>query len=193
MGTFDVEILYHALYVSMVYAGIAFGGVYYRQLVDDLQMKKMPFGELLFEVVDPWYVSATVGWCIVTLATIPIALFASEARIILYVVPLSFVINAIQFWYRSMRQRNRFYTNIVVARQFFSPRMAVVRVDQILSMELIKEFAWYECRCTFEGNGPHGVRTETIRFSKKEKDRVLNYLRNRTQVKIFEDELSLPE
>ncbi len=177
----------------MVYAGIAFGGVYYRQFVDDLQMKDMPFGELLFESVDPWYVVSTIGWCLVTICTIPIALYTDEATIIMYVVPLSFIINAIQFWYRSLRQKNRFYTNIVVARHFFSPRMAVIRLENVLSIELVKEFAWYECKCSFEGNGPRGLRTETIRFSAKEKDRVLSYLRNRTQVKIFEEDFSISE
>jgi hypothetical protein len=142
MGNFDPKVLAHACFLAFIYSLLAFGATAYRQLIDDFAAKDVKVGEDLDTSYDP-LLMVVLGVIVVLMGLFTwIALSWSEARIELYVVPLSLVINFVQFYYRMHQQRLQIKTLGIVGRNVFEENWRVVRYEQIHLIEVEQDPIW---------------------------------------------------
>ncbi|HYF03110.1 MAG TPA: hypothetical protein VEC36_07030 [Patescibacteria group bacterium] len=143
MFEFSPLIFLHALYVGLTYALMAFGAAYYRQVLDNLETKKIRLGEDLFTFSDP----AANAFIIVLCGLFCIFAFIAltrEPKTLLYVIPIAFAINVIQLIYRTQRQRGRVKTEgIHIRYMLFKSGGAAMRYEELVCVEIKHEAYWY--------------------------------------------------
>jgi hypothetical protein len=142
MGNFDPRVLAHACFLAFIYSLLAFGATAYRQFLDTFAAKDVKIGEDLDTAYDPILI-AVLGVIVILIGLFTwIALAWNEARIELYVVPLSLMINFVQFYYRMHQQRLQIKTLGIVGRNVFEEGWRVVRYDQIHLIEVENDPVW---------------------------------------------------
>lgn len=144
MGNFDLTVFVHAGYVAFVYALVAWGGTYYRQFLDDLDMKEAPkLGEDIYFAYDPLGVVLLLVLCgfFCTFAVLALFVFPLEVRY--YVIPLAFAVNIVQLVYRYHRQRFIVKTHGLVSRSIFGSRLRLVPYRSIKKVEYLREPFWH--------------------------------------------------
>jgi hypothetical protein len=144
MFSFDPIIFFHALYVGFTYALLAFGAMYYRQILDNLDTKKVRLGEDLFTFIDP----ASIAFIIVLCGLFCIFAFIAltrEPRTLFYVIPIAFLINIIQLIFRTQRQRGKVKTEgILIRYMLFISGNAAIRYEDLVCVEVIRELFWFK-------------------------------------------------
>ncbi len=148
------QFLTSALYVTFCTASIGFGALYFRKVVDDLELKKVLLGEELYLLYDP---KAFLGigifaffFCIfVFLLSLKQDLTHEERNmsapgLILMVVPMVLVVNMIQLYLRARWQRLSVRTGGLLIRRMFSEKMVQIRFSQRpLKVIVERESLWF--------------------------------------------------
>ncbi|MES2764418.1 MAG: hypothetical protein V4642_01010 [Bacteroidota bacterium] len=144
MFEFSPLIFFHALYVGLTYALMAFGAMYYRQVLDNLETKKVRLGEDLFTFIDP----ASIAFIIVLCGLFCIFAFIAITRkpqTLFYVIPIAFAINIIQLIFRTQKQRGKVKTEgILIRYMLFISGNAAIRYDELVCVEIVRELFWFK-------------------------------------------------
>lgn len=185
MGNFDFTIFMHASYVAFAYALVAWGATYYRQFLDDLNVREaVKMGEDIYIAYDPFGILLILVLFVffLTFATLALYVFPLEVRF--YVIPLAFVVNIVQFAYRYHRQRLLVKTLGIVGRSIFDTRVRVAPYRAIKKIEFEREMLWDILILHFYDTGNRGeLRELHVRLSKRTLPRVLHIAESNTGLK----------
>jgi hypothetical protein len=191
MGNFDPKVLAYACFLAFIYSLLAFGATAFRQMLDEFAAKEVKLGEDLDTAYDPLMIAILGVIASLIVLFIWIALSWNEARIELYVMPLSLGINFVQFFYRMHQQRLQIKTLGMVGRNIFEEGWRLVRYEFVHLVEVETDPIWDTVIVyytekedatgkdvkEFRRRMTHGMRRELVRTLEK-----------RTNAKIFQKE-----
>lgn len=189
MGNFDFTIFMHACYVAFVYALIAWGATFYRQFLDDLDVKEaVRLGEDLYFAYDPLGILLILVLCVFFCTFAALALYVFPLEVRYYVIPLAFGVNVAQLGYRYHRQRFVIKTLGMVGKNIYlERRFRVVPYRAVKSVEYIREPMWDVLILHFYDTGSQGTLVEMHRrFSRRMLGRVLHTIEQHTGIKAQE-------
>ncbi len=146
-----------ALYVTFVTASIGFGALYYRKVVDDLELKSVKLGEELYCLFDP---KAFIGigifaffFCIfVLLLSMKTDLLHEEMNmsapgLVLMVVPMVLLTNMVQLYLRARWQRLSVRSYGILIRRMLSEKRYELYYDSgPMTVFVEREFLWFRMR-----------------------------------------------
>lgn len=191
MGNFDPKVLAYACFLAFIYSLLAFGATAFRQMLDEFAAKEVKLGEDLDTAYDPLMIGIlSVIACLIALF-IYIALSWDEARIELYVMPLSLGINFVQFFYRMHQQRLQIKTLGIVGRNIFEEGWRLVRYEFVHLVEVETDPVWdtvilyYTEHDDATGKDVKEFRRRMTHRSRKE---FIKTLASHTSAKIFQKE-----
>lgn len=189
MGNFDPKVLAYACFLAFIYSLLAFGATAFRQMLDEFAQKEVKLGEDLSAAYDPLMIAILgIISCLIALF-IWLALSWDEARIELYVMPLSLGINFVQFFYRMHQQRLQIKTLGIVGRNIFEEGWRLVRYEFIHLVEVETDPVWdtvilyYTEKEDATGKDVKEFRRRMTHGSRKE---FIHTLETRTTAKIFQ-------
>lgn len=193
MGNFDATIFIHASYVAFVYALVAWGATYYRQLLDDIDVKEaVKMGEDVYLAYDPLGVLIVLVLCIFFLTFAALALYVFPLEIRYYVIPLAFVVNIVQLSYRYHRQRLLVKTLGIVGKSVFDSKFRVAPYRAIKRMAVQREPLWNVLILHFYDTGSRGELAELhVRISKRSFPRIVSFVEANTG--LTAEELTKPK
>lgn len=137
----DVQTLYYSAYVAFVFAVLLFGALAFRQVLDDLELRRKRVGEDRAAFLDPkatvlvlaaLLLSVTIGIAVVTLR---------EPSIYWYALPMVIGVQGLQMAARVWFQRSQFKTNGLVVRSVLFDNVKVIRFDDVGDVEF-RHGAW---------------------------------------------------
>jgi len=189
MGNFDFTIFMHACYVAFVYSLVAWGATFYRQFLDDLDVKEtVRLGEDMYFAYDPLGILLILVLCgfFCTFAVLALYVFPLEVRY--YVIPLVFLVNIVQLGYRYHRQRFVVKTYGLVGKNIYlERRFRVVPYRAIKRVEFLREPLWDVLILHFYESDSRGNLVEMHRrFSRKMLRRVLHTIEAHTGLRATE-------
>lgn len=184
MGNFDATIFIHAGYVAFVYALVAWGATYYRQLLDDLDVKEaVKMGEDMYLAYDPLGILLILVLCVFFLTFAALALYVFPLEIRYYVIPLAFAVNIVQLSYRYHRQRVVVKTLGIVGKSVFDSKFRVAPYRAIKRMEVQHDLLWNVLILHFYDTGSRGELAELhVRISKRSLHRIVSFAEANTGV-----------
>jgi hypothetical protein len=144
MFVFDPLIFFHALYVGLTYALMAFGAMYYRQFHDDTELRKIRLGEDLFTFSDPAARFAVIVLCVLFCIFVLLAL-THQPKTLIYVIPIAIAINIVQMVFRLRRQQGRVKTQgIIVRYMLFQYGCIGISYNDLVCVDIQRELFWYK-------------------------------------------------
>ncbi len=195
MGNFDPKVLAYACFLAFIYSLLAFGATAFRQMLDEFAAKEVKLGEDLDTAYDPLMIGILCFIFSLILLFIYIALSWDEARIELYVMPLSLGINFVQFFYRMHQQRLQIKTLGMVGRNIFEEGWRLVRYDLIHLVEVETDPVWDTVILYYtekeEATGKE-VKEFRRRMTHSMRKELVRTLETRTTAKIFQKDASKP-
>lgn len=192
MGNFDGTIFLHALYVTLAYATLAIGATFYRQILDNSDVKEVKLGEDLLYALDPLNVLWVVILCVTFVILVVWALYAVPAVTKYYVIPLAVGVNIVQLSYRMRHQRLQVKTLGCIGRSLFEERFKAIRYNNIHVVDVEESAFWYivivyytEQTSDTDRNKPDEVKEFHRRISRFALDGFLQAIRSGSDAKIF--------
>jgi hypothetical protein len=196
MGNFDPKVLAYACFLAFIYSLLAFGATAFRQMLDEFAAKEVKLGEDLDIAYDPLMIAILgIITCLILLFTW-IALSWNEARIELYVMPLSLGINFVQFFYRMHQQRLQIKTLGMVGRNIFEEGWRLVRYEFVHLVEVETDPVWDTVIIYYtekEDATGKDVKEFRRRMTHRMRKDLVKTLEIRTNAKIFQKENKSPK
>lgn len=182
MGNFDVTIFIHAGYVAFTYALVAWGATYYRQFLDDLDVKEaVKMGEDVYFAYDPLGILIILVLCVFFLTFAALALYVFPLEIRYYVIPLAFAVNIVQLLYRYHRQRLVVKTLGIVGKSVFDSKFRVAPYRAIKRLAIERDTLWNVLVLSFYDTGNRGELMELrVRVFKQSFPRIVAFLEAHT-------------
>lgn len=185
MGNFDFTIFMHASYVAFAYALVAWGATYYRQFLDDLDVKEaVKMGEDIYFTYDPFGLLLILVLFIFFLTFAILALYVFPLEVRFYVIPLAFLVNIVQLSYRYHRQRLSVKTLGIVGKSVFDSKFRVAPYRAIKKIETERDTLWDVLILHFYDTGNRGeLRELHVRLLRSVMPRVLQIVESNTGLK----------
>jgi hypothetical protein len=131
----DVQTLYYSAYVAFVFAVLLFGALAFRQILDDLELRRKRVGEDRTAFLDPLATAAVLAALLLSLA-IGIAVVAfHEPSIYWYALPMILGVQGLQMAARVWFQRSQVKTKGLVVRSVLFDKVKVVQFDEVGDVE----------------------------------------------------------
>lgn len=182
MGNFDATIFIHAGYVAFTYALVAWGATYYRQFLDDLDIKEaVRMGEDVYFAYDPLGILIILVLCVFFLTFAALALYVFPLEIRYYVIPLAFAVNIVQLVYRYHRQRLSIKTLGIVGKSVFDSKFRVAPYRAIKRLETQRDLLWNVLVIHFYDTGNRGELMELhVRIFRQPFPRIISFIEANT-------------
>ncbi|GMV54111.1 MAG: hypothetical protein OKBPIBMD_00811 [Chlorobi bacterium] len=133
---FNQQFFWHAFYVALMFALLLWGALAYRQIIDNLSVRKIRLGEDLLILADGWGVVFLAGALVVWLAiTVQCFVFMKPA-IYTYAIPMVLLVQLVQIALRVYFQRTRIRTHGILIRPVFLERYKAVDYNDILAVRI---------------------------------------------------------
>ncbi len=186
---FDQRIFLHALYVAFVYAVLAFGATWYRQTVDNMEIRKVHLGEDIYYTYDPLLLLVIAGLFVVFLIFAFLCLFVWNSTILAYVIPLAVLVNIFQISLRTHFQRMNIKTRGIVGRNVFSGKFEALEYSNVLLGEVQRDAFWDLLTLHYATpEKPREIRLFRRRVSHSARDRVIKIVESSTDARIFRND-----
>lgn len=167
--TFDTTLFLHALYVGFVYAVLALGALWYRQVIDDLAVREIRLGEDIYRAYNPLGWLSSGGFFLFFSIFAAVALGNPSPSIIIYVVPVAAAINVVQMTVRTFRQTIDLRTNGILIRYLLKDAPVGICYDNLIKIEIQRMGSWNHIRFFEFPSGPRAqcylseAATDTLR------------------------------
>ena len=138
----DVQTLYYSAYVAFVFAVLLFGALAFRQVLDDLELRRKRVGEDRRAFLDPIAVAVILAALILTLTIAFCVVQFHEPSVYWYALPLIVGAQSLQMAFRVWFQRLQVKTKGVVVRSVLFDRLKVTPFDELGDVELRYESWW---------------------------------------------------
>lgn len=167
----DWTIWFHGSYVAFVFACLFFGALAYRQILDDLEVRRFKLGEDRKSYVSAPGVILMSGVLVVSLALGSLLYAVAEPSVWAYALPLIIVAQVLQMTLRLFFQRTQVKTLGIVIRPALRHGPIALRYDDIVSGTLHHERSWTTIRLVSATSGP--VTFRIFRFSVSSLEQIL--------------------
>lgn len=138
----DVQTLYYSVYVAFVFAVLLFGALAFRQVLDELDVRRRRVGEDKSSFLDPLAVAIVLAAFFLTLGIFFLVLHVSEPSIYLYALPLILGVQGMQIAMRVWFQRMQVKTLGMVVRSVLFDRVHVIRYEMLGDVEF-RHGSWW--------------------------------------------------
>lgn len=137
-----MTIWFHGLYVAFVFSCLMFGALAYRQILDNLEVRRLLLGEDRSSFVSaPSVVVLSVS--LVLVSTLGWWLYRwVQPDIYIYAFPMILVAQNLQFCLRAYLQRTQLKTRAVVVRRLLKPGAIPIPYHQIRHVYVRNEWVW---------------------------------------------------
>lgn len=145
-GTIDTELFLHGMYVAFVFAVLMFGALAFRQVLDDLEVRKIRLGEDRDAFVDaPGTLIMAALW-ILDLGLAIILYGIVEPSIYTYAMPMILAAQSMQISLRLYFQRTLVRTGGLVIRSVLFEQLRIVPFDDVVMIRFVRHAWWVTIR-----------------------------------------------
>jgi len=180
-------IWFHGFYVAFVFSCLMFGALAYRQILDNLEVRRMQLGEDRSSFISA---PSVVVLCIslVLVSSVGVCLYTwAQPEIYIYALPLILLAQNLQFCLRVYLQRTQMKTRALVVRRLLKPGAVAIPYNQIHHVYVRDQWVWSAITIV----GP-SVDPTTFRIFRFSVPAVVRILRSSTQAAILNQSPSLP-
>jgi hypothetical protein len=143
MGNFEAIVLWHAIFVALTYAMLAYGASVYRRIVDNIAERSVRLGEDVHFGYDPLVVYCLGVLGVVDIAFVYLVVFIfPEAEVQYYVIPLAMTINITQIAHRMHYQRLQIKTLGLVGKNIFAEDFQLIPFSELYLVEVERDSLW---------------------------------------------------
>ncbi len=150
----DWTLFLHGAYVAFAFAVLLFGALAYRQVLDDLDFRRLKFGEERASYVSAPGILVSVGASMLSILLLGILYAMPHESIFLYALPLIFLVQNTQMFLRLIYQRTRVTTMGIVVRPALRSGQFAVHYDQMITVSFRSERLWTAVTVLDASNGP---------------------------------------
>ncbi|MBI2793076.1 MAG: hypothetical protein HYX66_00315 [Ignavibacteria bacterium] len=137
----SVSLLYSS-YVAFVFACIFFGALAYRQILDNLDVKRLKMGEDRDSFIDAGAgITVAVLWVFVIVVAV-FAFYILKPSIVTYALPMILAAQTMQFSLRMLFQRTQVKTKGLVIRSVMLDQNAAAPFQEIIAVRFVKHRWW---------------------------------------------------
>jgi hypothetical protein len=159
----DSETMFHAAYVAFAFACMFFGALAYRQVLDNLDVKRLRFGEERSRFMGSTGVFACLGAAIVTVTIAQIVWAIPKPTVYWYALPLILGVQNLQMGLRFWFQRTTVTTHGILVRSALFQQHRAIPFEQILHIHV--KHSWLVTTVFVLGSNPKPVVFRIFRMS----------------------------
>lgn len=169
--TIDWTIWFHGSYVAFVFACLFLGALAYRQILDDIEVRRLKLGEDRESYISAPGVLLVSGVLVFSLSVGWLLYANADPSIWAYAFPLVLLGQVLQMTLRLVFQRTQAKTLGIVVRPALRPGPIALRYDDIITCSLFNERFWTTIRIVSTTSGP--VTFRIFRFSVTSLEQIL--------------------
>jgi len=156
VGGFDLEVFVHGAYVAFTFAVLLFGALAFRQVLDNLEVKRLMMGEDRDAFIDaPGAIFMGICWFVALILCI-VMYGIVRPSVYSYALPLVFMVQIAQISMRLQFQRTLVKTRGIVVRSVLLARQRTALFDELVMVRMVKHSWWVDVRL--------GLQSEEIGF-----------------------------
>ncbi len=167
----DWTIWFHGSYVAFVFACLFLGALAYRQILDDIEVRRLKLGEDRESYISAPGVVLVSGVLVVSVLIGGLLYTNTDPSIWAYAFPLVLLCQVLQMILRLVFQRTQAKTLGIVVRPALRPGPIAVRYDDIVAGTMHDERFWTTIRLVSTTSGP--VTFRIFRFSVPSLEQIL--------------------
>jgi hypothetical protein len=134
MQEIDTELLFHAMYVAFAFSCLLFGALAFRQVLDNLEVRRMALGEDRKAYLSPVGTIVLVAGILLTSVVAWITFSADEPSVYSYALPLVLAVQNIQLGLRLWFQRAQVKTRGLVIRPVVLGYVQAIPFEDMVSV-----------------------------------------------------------
>ena len=138
----DWTLFFHGAYVAFAFGVLLFGALAYRQVLDNLDMRRLKFGEERASYVSAPGILLAVGVALCTVLLMGVMYSKPHESIFLYALPLILLVQTTQMFLRVVFQRTRLTTQGVLVRPLLRSGQTAVHYDAMITVSFRSERLW---------------------------------------------------
>lgn len=143
---FDWQTFFHAGYVAFVFSVLFFGALAFRQIVDNLEVKRLQLGEDRDSFLDAPAASVLgLGWLILLFLG-PVIYLNVAPSIYSYALPLIVAVQLLQLSLRTFFQRMQVKTRGLVIRSLLFGEVKGFPFSDIVMIRFVQDRFWVDVR-----------------------------------------------
>lgn len=143
---FDWETFFHAGYVAFVFSVLFLGALAFRQIVDNLEVKRLQLGEDRDSFLDaPVTIILGVGWLVI-LFFAPFVYLNVAPTVYAYALPLILCVQLLQLTLRTFFQRTQIKTRGLVIRSLLFGQVRGLAFADIVMIRFVQDRFWVDVR-----------------------------------------------
>ncbi len=176
----DWSLWLHGAYVAFAFSVLLFGALAYRQVLDNLDVRRLRFGEDRATYVSAPGILIASGVTMACVLLMGLMYSIPHESIFLYALPLIFLVQNVQMFLRLVFQRTRVTTHGIIVRPVLRNGLASLHYDRMITVSFRSERVWTAVTVLDPTNGPVTFRIFTFSVSPLER-----ILRANTRAEIF--------
>jgi hypothetical protein len=141
-STFSLATFYHASYVAFAFSCLLFGALAFRQVLDNLEVRRMQLGEDFDAFLSPVACCAITAMSAVVVLASFLCYRIEHPTIYAYAFPMVLAVQTVQFALRTLFQRTNLKTRGIVIRSVLFGRVVGAPYDDIRLVEVMPEMMW---------------------------------------------------
>ena len=138
----DWTTLFHAAYVAFAFGVLFFGALAYRQILDNLELRRMRMGEDRDAFLSAPSVVVLIVLTILTIVLVGLSFNTPTPSIYQYALPLIIAVQTLQMALRIWFQRIAVKTRGIVVRSALFSSVKAVPYEEGIDIEMQREFVW---------------------------------------------------
>jgi hypothetical protein len=147
-------LFFHGGYVAFAFAVLLFGALAYRQVLDNLDLRRLKFGEERASYVSAPGILVSIGACIITVLLMGFLYSFPHESIFLYALPLILLVQNTQMFLRLVFQRTLLTTMGIVVRPALRIGLNALHYDRMITVSFRSERLWTAVTVLDSSNGP---------------------------------------
>lgn len=143
---FDWQTFFHAGYVAFVFAVLFFGALAFRQIVDNLEVKRLQLGEDRDSFLHAPTILLLGGAWSVVLVVGPFLYLNISPTVYSYALPLILGVQLLQLTMRAFFQRTQVKTRGLVVRSLLFDKVRGLPFSDIVMIRFVQDRFWVDVR-----------------------------------------------
>lgn len=138
----NIRIFFHAAYVAFAFGCLLFGALAYRQILENISVRRFKAGEDRRQFASAPATLALVGLLVANVFVALLCYDVDEPSIYIYALPLVLLVQNIQIALRIVFQRTVAKTRGIVVRSTLLERVRVAWYGEVIGIEFAYEPLW---------------------------------------------------
>lgn len=150
----DWTLFFHGAYVAFAFAVLLFGALAYRQVLDNLDVRRMKFGEERASYVSAPGILVAVAVGMATVLMMGFLYSVPHESIFLYALPLILLVQTMQMFLRLIFQRTLLTTMGIIVRPALRAELRAMHYDRMITVSFRSERLWTAVTVLDSSDGP---------------------------------------